>query len=85
MLFSCIVRADAQEAQYVHAVDLAHPPAALQEAVVSGVDKVGQRQLRLGFVSAFAAFVGKSLKTSVVCVCTAMSASAMSCMSLSTG
>lgn len=83
MLFSCIVRADAQEAQYVHAVDLAHPPAALQEAVVSGVDKVGQRQLR--FVSAFAAFVGKSLKTSVVCVCTAMSASAMSCMSLSTG
>ena len=38
-----------------------------------------------GIVCGVAAFVGKSLRMPVVCVCTAMSASATSCISRSTG
>ena len=55
-----------------------------QKRIVSIHDEIVQRQP--GFVmSVCAAFVGNSLRTPVVWVCTAMSASAMSCISLSTG
>jgi len=36
--------ADAKEAEHVHLVDLLHPPAALEQGVVGGIDKVRQRQ-----------------------------------------
>ena len=79
---------DAQKARHVHAVDLVKLPAAGHQGVVGGVDVVRQRQAVAGVSVcgvASAAFVGKSESTSVVCVCTAMSARAMSCISRSTG
>ena len=76
--------AHTEKAQHIHAVDLAHTPAAFQKRIVCIHDEIVQRQP--GFVmSVCAAFVGNSLRTPVVWVCTAMSASAMSCISLSTG
>ena len=62
-------RADFQESKYVHAVNIVEPPTGIKERVVCGIDVVVQRQFP-GFVSvvASAAFVGKSLSTSVVCV-----------------
>ena len=74
-----------QKARHVHAVDLVHAPAALQQRVVRGIDKFIQRQAGFASVCGVAAFVGKSLRMPVVCVCTAMSASATSCISRSTG
>ena len=53
--------------------------------VVGGIDEIRQRQAGAVGGAVFAAFVGNSSRISVVCVCTAMSASAMSCMSRSTG
>ena len=84
--------ADAEEAEHVHLVDLAHTPSALQQIIVGGIDEVRQRQdsafgtvgSTSGVVSS-AAFVGNSSRISVVCVCTAMRARAMSCISRSTG
>ena len=76
---------DAEEAGHVHAVDLVHAPTALEQRVVGGIDELRQRQA--GFFSACVAagVVGKSLRMLVVCVCTAIRASATSCMSRSTG
>ena len=80
----CAPCANAQKARHVHLVDFLHAPPILQKRVVGGIDKVVQRQA--GIVSvAFAAFVGNSSSISVVWVCTAMSASAMSCIRRSTG
>ena len=78
-------RPDAEEAGHVHAVDLIHAPSALEQGIVGGIDEFRQRQA--GFFSACVAagVVGKSLRMPVVCVCTARSASATSCMSRSTG
>ena len=82
-----------QEPEHVHAVDFIKSPAGFHQRVVGGVNVIGQRQdsvavSGIGSVtgaSSVAAFVGKSESTSVVCACTAMSASAMSCISRSTG
>ena len=62
-------RTDFQKSEHVHAVDIVEPPTGIKERVVCGIDVVVQRQFP-GFVSvvASAAFVGKSLSTSVVCV-----------------
>ena len=62
-------RADFQKSEHVHAVDIVEPPTGIEECVIGGIDVVVQRQFP-GFVSvvASAAFVGKSLRTSVVCV-----------------
>ena len=35
---------DAEEPQHIHAVDLAHAPAAFQQAVIGGINEIGQRQ-----------------------------------------
>lgn len=88
----------AQKAQHVHFVDFLHPPAVLHQFVVGGVDVFRQGQASCGIVtsgfsasaricsaSCTAGIVGKVSSTSVVWVCTAISARAMSCMSLSAG
>ena len=75
-------RPDFQKTEHVHPVDIVKPPAGLHERVVGGKDIVRQRY---GVVSVSAAFVGKSLRTSVVWDCTAMIARAMSCISRSAG
>src|SRR5699024_4482731 len=85
LLLSCVPGADPEKARQIHPVDLIHAPAAFQETVVGGIDEIGQRQAVAVGGSVFAAFVGNSSRISVVCVCTAVSASAMSCMSRSTG
>lgn len=67
---------DSEEPDHVHPVDLVKPPARFHQAIVGGVDIVGQRQgLGVRVVSVFgvasvscAAFVGNSDNTSVVCV-----------------
>ena len=62
-------RTDFQKTEHVHAVDIVEPPTGIKECVIGGIDVVVQRQ-SVGVVSvvASAAFVGKSLSTSVVCV-----------------
>ena len=83
-----IPRPNAQEPRHIHSVDLVHAPAAVQQAVVGRVYEVRQRQAGVvagSVASACAAFVGNSSSMPVVCVCTAISASAMSCISRSTG
>ena len=86
-----IPRADAQESHHVHLVDLRHGPAVLQQRIVGRVDVLRQRQIAVegvvsvSFVTVAVGFVGKSSSTSVVCVCTAMSASARSCTRRSLG
>ena len=77
--------ADAQESENVHLVNLPHAPAAFQKGIVGGIDEIRQRQNRgissdSGVASVLAALVGNSSRICVVCVCTAMSASAMSCI-----
>ena len=59
-------RADFQKTEHVHAVDIVEPPTGIEECVIGGIDVVVQRQ-SVGVVSvvASAAFVGKSLSTSV--------------------
>ena len=84
LLLAGIPCADAEKAQHVHAVDLAHTPAAFKKRVVGVHDKVVQRQAG-AVMSVCAALVGNSSSTPVVCVCTAMRARAISCISLSTG
>ena len=80
-----IPRSDLQKPQHIHAVDLMHTPAILQQKVVGGIDVFRQRQARaFGFFSA-AGFVGNSDSTSVVWACTAMMAVEMSCMMRSAG
>ena len=61
--------ADFQKSEYVHTVDIIEPPTGIEERIISGIDVIVQRQFS-GVVSvvASAAFVGKSLRTSVVCV-----------------
>ena len=75
----------AQKAQHVHSVDLVEFPAGLHEGVVGGVNVIRQRQDSGVCAGSVAAVVGKSDSTSVVWACTAISASAMSCISRSTG
>jgi hypothetical protein len=82
---------DSEEPDHVHLVDLVKSPTGLHQAIVGGIDVIGQRQ-GFGVISVFgvssvscAAFVGNSDNTSVAWVCTAMSANAMSCISRSTG
>lgn len=84
-LTPCVPRANPEKPRQIHPVDLVHAPSTLQKAVVGGIDEIRQRQAVAAGVSVFAAFVGNSSRMLVVCVCTAMSASAMSCMSRSTG
>ena len=62
-------RANLQKSEHVHTVDIVKPPTSIEECVIGGIDIVVQRQF-FGFISAVtsAAFVGKSLRTSVVCV-----------------
>ena len=81
----CAPRADAQKAQHVHPVDLVEFPSGLHEGVVGGVNVIRQRQDSGVCAGSVAAVVGKSDSTSVVWACTAISASAMSCISRSTG
>ena len=71
-----------QKAEQIAPVYLGHFPPAVYERVVRRVDESRQRQT---VVSVCAAFVGNSVSTFVALVCTAMSASAMSCTSLSAG
>ena len=92
LFFSGVPGADAEKAENVHLIDLAHPPAAFQQIVVGGIDEFRQRQdSAVGFtgstvgVFSSAAFVGNSSRISVVWVCTAISARAMSCIRRSTG
>ena len=73
----CVPRADPEKPRQIHPVDLVHPPAAFQKAVVGGIDEIRQRQAVAAGASVFAAFVGNSSRMLVVCVCTAMSARAM--------
>ena len=42
--FSGAPRPDVEEPQHIHAVDLAHAPAAFQQAVIGGINEIGQRQ-----------------------------------------
>ena len=44
LLLPGLPAADAQEAEHVHFVNLPHVPAAFQEGIVGGIDKVRQRQ-----------------------------------------
>ena len=81
----CAPRADAQKAQHVHSVDLIEFPAGFHEGIVGRIDVVRQRQDSGVCTGSVAAVVGKSDSTSVVWACTAISASAMSCISRSTG
>ena len=90
LLLPGLPAADAKESENVHLVNLPHAPAAFQKGIVGGIDKIRQRQNRgissdSGVASVLAAFVGNSSRICVVCVCTAMSASAMSCIRRSTG
>ena len=88
----------AQEAQHIHGIQFRHSPPGLQQFVVGGVDVFRQRQASCGIVtsgfsasaricsaSCTAGIVGKVSSTSVVWVCTAISASAMSCIRRSAG
>ena len=74
LLPPCVPRPHAQKAGHIHPVDLVHPPAALQQAVVRRVDEIRQRRAvcvcgcSVSF-SACAAFVGNSSRMLVVCVC----------------
>ena len=68
-------RADFQKSEHVHAVDIVEPPTGIEERIVGGIDVIVQRQFSRGTASvgvvsvvASAAFVGKSDRTSVVCV-----------------
>ena len=68
-------RADFQKSEHVHAVDIIEPPTGIEECIVGGIDVIVQRQFSRGTASvgvvsvvASAAFVGKSDRTSVVCV-----------------
>ena len=76
----CAPRADAQKAQHVHSVNLIEFPSRFHERVVGGIDVVRQRQDSGVCAGSVAAVVGKSDSTSVVWACTAISASAMSCI-----
>lgn len=62
-----VPRPDAQEPRHVHAVNLLHAPATLQQRVVGGIDEIRQRQTGL-ICSVSAAFVGNSSRMAVVCV-----------------
>lgn len=73
---------DFQESEHVHAVNVVEVPTSVEERIVGGIDIIVQRQ---AFAAVSAAFVGKSDSTSVVCVCTVINASAISCIKRSTG
>ena len=81
-------RPNTQKAEQIGLIYLGHAPPAFQQGVIGAVDEIRQRQdacvVGCAFVSG-AAFVGNSSRISVVCVCTAMSASAISCIRRSTG
>ena len=81
----CAPRADVQKAQHIHSVDLVEFPSGLHEGVIGGINVIWQRQNSGVCAGSVAAVVGKSDSTSVVWACTAISASAISCISRSTG
>ena len=87
----CVPRPNTQKAEQIGLIYLGHAPAAFQQRIVCGINEIRQRYDGLSRGIAFgsscvsAAFVGNSERISVVWVCTAMSANAMSCISLSTG
>ena len=58
---------DVQETQHVHALNLLHAPAALQQRIVGAINEIRQRQTGL-IRSVSAAFVGNSSRMAVVCV-----------------
>ena len=76
---------DMQKTEQIGLIYLGHAPAAFQQRVISTVNEIRQRQVAGVSTVSFAAFVGNSDNTAVVCVCTAMSANARSCIRRSTG
>ena len=85
LLLSCIPRSNAQKAEQIGLIYLGHASTAFQQRIIGEINEIRQRYDGVSRGISFiyrvsAAFVGNSERISVVCVCTAISASAISCM-----